>query len=80
MRHNRFAVGQIRLPGETAERNWLANWIAFVFVGAVSLLILVLVERLAKADATLVNSGRWASGNVATASQELPIGRSPESY
>jgi hypothetical protein len=68
MRHNRLEVGQLGHPEETARPKWLANWIAFVVVGAVSLLILLLGEGLAKADPILLNSGPGGSGNVATSS------------
>ena len=55
-------------PEETAQPNWLPNLIAFVVVGAVSLLILLLAEGLAKTDPIRLNSGPGASGHVATAS------------
>ncbi len=61
MRHNKLEVGQLGDP-ETSQ----PNWIAFVVVGAVSLLILLLGEGLMNADSNLLNSGPGTSGQVAT--------------
>jgi hypothetical protein len=69
MRTNKFQVGQLGRPEETAQPNWLPNWIAFVIVGAVSLVILLLGEGLVKANSIRLNSGSDASGSVATSSK-----------
>jgi hypothetical protein len=68
MRRNRLEVGQLGRPEGTTPPNSLPNWIAFVVVGAVSLVILLLGEGLMKAGPIRLNSGPGASGNVVTAS------------